>query len=68
MKTFLKISQSSLENICTRVSFLMKLEDSTCNFIKNEALAQVVFCEFCEIFKNIFYIEHLRWLLLKLVL
>ena len=25
-----------------------------CNFIKKEALAQVFFCEFCEIFKNTF--------------
>ena len=26
-----------------------------CNFIKKEALAKVFFCEFCEIFKNIFW-------------
>ena len=26
-----------------------------CNFIKNEALAQVLSCEFCEIYKNTFY-------------
>ena len=25
-----------------------------CNFIKKETLAQVLFCEFCEIFKNTF--------------
>ena len=30
------------------------------NFIKNEALAQVLSCEFCEIFKNTFFTEHLR--------
>ena len=30
------------------------------NFIKKETLAQVFFCEFCEIFKNIFFTEHLR--------
>ena len=35
-----------------------------CNFIKKETLAQVFSCEFCEIFKNIYFIEHLRWLLL----
>ena len=35
------------------------------NFIKKEALAQVFSCEFCETFKNIFFIEHLRWLLLS---
>ena len=26
-----------------------------CNFIKKETLAQVFFCEFCEISKNIFF-------------
>ena len=26
-----------------------------CNFIKKETLAQVFSCEFCEIYKNIFY-------------
>ena len=31
-----------------------------CNFIKKEALAQVFSCEFCEIFKNTFFTEHLR--------
>ena len=35
------------------------------NFIKKWALAQVFSCEFCEIFKNTFFIEHLCWLLLK---
>ena len=29
------------------------------SFIKNEALAQMFSCEFCEICENIFYIEHL---------
>ena len=27
----------------------------TCNFIKEETLTQVFFCEFCEIYKNTFY-------------
>ena len=30
-----------------------------CNFIKKETLAQVFSCEFCEISKNNFFIEHL---------
>ena len=29
-----------------------------CNFIKKEALAQVLSCEFCEISKNNFFTEH----------
>ena len=39
--------------------FLIKLQVSVCNFIKNKTLAQVFFCEFCEISKNIFFTEHL---------
>ena len=50
-KVFLKISQSSQENICARVSFLIKKR----LFIKKETLAQMFYCEFCEIFKNIFF-------------
>ena len=30
-----------------------------CNFIKNETLAQVFSCEFCEIYKNTLFTEHL---------
>ena len=45
-KVFLEISQNSQENTCARVSFLIKL--------------QVFSCEFCEISKNAFHIEHLR--------
>ena len=29
-------------------------------FNKKEALAQVFSCEFCEVFKTIFFTEHLR--------
>ena len=38
----------------------------TCNLIKKETLAQFFSCEFCEIFKSTFFIEHLRWLLCNL--
>ena len=44
-KAFLKISQNSHENTCT---------------IKKETLAQVFSFEFCKIFKNTFFTEHLR--------
>ena len=30
------------------------------NIIKKDNLAHVFSCEFCEIFKNIFFTEHLR--------
>ena len=43
-KVFLKISQNSQENPCARVSFL----------------AHVFPCEFCEMFKNTFFTEHLQ--------
>ena len=33
---------------------------SVCNFIWKETLAQVFSCEFCDIFKNTFFTEHLR--------
>ena len=29
------------------------------NFIKKEAMTQAFFCEFCKIFKNNFFTEHL---------
>ena len=64
-KVFLEILQISQENTCARVSFLIKLLPEACNFIKNETLAQVFSCEFCVISNNTFFIEHLRWLLLK---
>ena len=36
------------------------LRPEACNLIKKEALAQVVSCEIFEIFKNTFFIQHLR--------
>ena len=44
-KVFLEILENSKENTCARVF----------NFIKEETLAQVFFCEFCEISKNNFF-------------
>ena len=52
-KGVLKNSQNSQENTCARV-FLV---------ITFETLAQVFSCQFCEIFKDIFFIEHVLWLL-----
>ena len=53
-KVFLETSQNSQENTCVKVSFLIKLQAETCNFIKKETLAQVFPCEFCEISKKTF--------------
>ena len=44
--------------------FFNKVAGGACNFIKKETLAQVFSCEFCEISKTPFFIEHLWWLLL----
>ena len=46
---FLKISQNSQENTLALAY----------NFIKKETLAQVFSCEFCKIFKNTLFTEHL---------
>ena len=52
-KVLLEISQDSQENTCSRVSLL------------RETLAQVFSCKFCEISENIFFSEHVWWLLLS---
>ena len=53
-KLFLELSQSSQENTCTRVSFLIKLQASAKK--KETLVATGVFSEFCEISDNmIFY-------------
>ena len=57
-KGVLEISQNSQENACTRDSFL-KLQ---ANFIKEESLARVFSCKFCETSKNTFFTEYLLWL------
>ena len=51
-KGVVEISQNSQKNTCARVFFWIKLHAQACNFIKKENLAQVFFCEFCEISKN----------------
>ena len=48
----------------TGKNLLVFLFLQACNVIKKETPSQVFSCEFGEIFKNIFLIEHLRWLLL----
>ena len=53
-KVFLEILQNSQENTQGRVSFLIRLLDEACKFIKKEAMAQVFSCGFYEIFKNTF--------------
>ena len=62
-KVLQKISENPQENTSARVSSFIKFQADPCNFIK-ETLAQVFSCEFCEILRTLFFIEHIRWLLL----
>ena len=58
----------SQKNICAGVSISIKLQASTSNFIqasarnliKKETQAAVLSCEFCKIFKNTSFTEHLQ--------
>ena len=44
---------------CARVSFSQKLWSEACNSIKKQTLAQLLFCEFCQIFKNQFFTKYI---------
>ena len=52
---FLEIFQSSQENTCTRVCFLIKLQGWALQLYEKETLVEVFSCEFCEISKNTFF-------------
>ena len=56
LENFAKVTEIHL---CQSPFFKRKLLLSLCNFIKKETLTQVFSCEFCEIFKNICFVEHL---------
>ena len=49
-----KIWQSSQKNSCTRVSFLLNLQDFRMQLYLQETPAQVFSCKFCESFNNTF--------------
>ena len=53
-----KSRSSRLEMFCEK-GVLENLLPEAGNFIEKETLAQVSSCEFCEIFKNTFFIEQL---------
>ena len=62
-KVFLKNSQNSQEVACARVSLLMKLQASVCNFIKKKRLCYRCFpVNFAKFPRTPFLTEHLRWL------
>ena len=82
-KVFLKISQNFQENTRVRVPFfffLVKSQASACNFIKKETLASACnfmkkrlwhkrfLVNFATFLRTLFLTEHLRWLLLKIII
>ena len=61
-KDALKIFAKFIEKHVCQILFFNKvavLRPEPCNFVKKETLAQVFFCEFCEIFKITSFTEHL---------
>ena len=57
------LSQNSQENTCARISFLIKLQAT---LLKKRLWHKCFSCEFCEIFKNIFFTEPSGRLLLDI--
>ena len=53
VKNFAKLTEKHLR----QVLFSIMLQAKAYKFIKNKTLAKVLSCEFCEIFKNTFFIE-----------
>ena len=58
LKNFAKLTG---KHLCQSLFFDKTASLSLQLYLKKETLAQVCFCEFCEIFKNTFFIEHLCW-------
>ena len=64
-KVSLKISQHSQENICAGVSFAIKLQAGGLKFHEIQNLVEVLSCEFCKIFKDVYFANVCEGLLLK---
>ena len=63
-KVFLEILQNSQENTSARVSFLIKLQASACNFIKKRLWHRCFPVNYAKFLTAPLLTEHLRWLLL----
>ena len=57
LKNFVKFTE---KHLCKSLFFNKAGGLRPAIVIKKRTLMQVFFCEFCEIFKNTFFIEHLR--------
>ena len=56
---FFEILQNSQENICARVSFLIKLQGwRPATLLKKEIPTQAFSCEYCSVFKNNYLEKH----------
>ena len=64
-KVSIKISQHSQENICAGVSFAIKLQAGGLKFHEIQNLVEVLSCEFCKIFKDVYFANVCEGLLLK---
>ena len=66
-KVFLKISQYSLENTCARISFFNNIAVlKSATLLKKRLWHRCFPMNFAKISKNIFFMEHLWWLLLNI--
>ena len=63
---FLKISQYSRENTCVGISFWKICRPKRLQLYRKDTPTQVLSIEYCKIFKNSFFIEHLRRLPLSI--
>ena len=61
-KDVFKKFANSYGNTCAGVSIIKKIA----TLLKRDSWKSLS-CEFCETFENTFFIEHLRWLFLKLL-
>ena len=66
-KLFSEISQNSQENICARVSFLIKLQTSA-TLLKRRLWRRCFPVNFAKFLRTTLFTEHLRWLLLQKII
>ena len=66
LQMFLKVSQTSQERTYVRVSFSEKVAGWSPATLLKKTPTRVFSCKICESFKDTFFTEHPRWLLLHL--
>ena len=55
------VGRTFVKKILLKISQNLKEGLKACNFIKKETRAQVFSCEFCEIFRNTYFVERLSF-------